>query len=253
MKNINIVLSYKYVNKNRDTHFENVIFKGGEITIEELKEVEARLVTLLTGKNTDGFIASQVGVQELFDFVPSYEADSSWHRFTGCDFTRKNATDKRSFAEFAKDVMSASQEGWMTFDVLEKKTGRIPRKRYIKEIDQLSNGFTKEIKQLNTLHAKEMVKADKTNANEVMQLNKSHAKEAKLLNETYTKETLRLKTNHTKEMELMGDKHNKALKLIDDVSEIIGSYMEGEATSDELEKAGKNAKKVIASLSTKNQ
>ncbi len=248
VKDINIVFTYKYVNARRDNHLEDVVFVGGEITINGLREEEERLVTLLTGKNTDGFVASQVGVKELFDFVPSYEADSCWHRFTGCDFTRRKATDKRSFAEFVRDVEAASLAGWEKFDVIEKKTGRISRRKYIGEIDRLSNGFTKEIKQLNTLHAKEMKQVDMAHAKEVGQLNKSHAKEVELLNKTYTKEALRLKTNHEKEMELIVEKRSKTLELIAGVTEIIGSYMEGESTSDELEKAGKNARKLMVSL-----
>lgn len=259
MDGINISFSYKYTNVRGTKHLSVIVFRGDNISPDALSECEGRITEAFSGKDNTSFIPSQVGIPDIFDYVPIFENDSAWHKYTGCDITNKKATDNRSFTEFTDMVCAAAEAGWEKFDVLEKVTGRISKKKYIKEIETLSKNYTKELDLLQKNNTKELELLNRNYNKEIETLNKSRTKEIELLKNAHTKETdslsriyekeqETLKKNHLKEMDLLTKKHDKAKNLLSSAGEVINSYLEGEATSDELEKICSDLVKMVAAI-----
>lgn len=270
MKELNVSFSYKYVNVSGEKHFQEVVFDGGDTDVPALKEYEKKLREAFSGKNGSAFIASQLDLPELFDFVANYEKDSCWHIFAELDFTAKDISDPRSIQDLVVLAGETAEKGWEKFDVLEKITGRIPRKLYLKEIEQINKAYTREIEALNREHSREIDLVNKSGLKELEHLkknymkeidlitgahekeaeltSKTHAKELDSMNRTYEKEIDSIKKNLQKDMELMGRKQEMMVAQLRETSEVIDLYLNGDASSDDVEKLLANIKKMVVSL-----
>ncbi len=247
MKEISVVLTYKYANSSA-SHSGEVVFTGSNLTGSDFKDLEKRMRDAFYSKSRDSFIPSQVDIPDLFDYVPSFENDTYWHKFTGCDVSLKKPTDKRDFESFVGDVETASEEGWGRFDVLERKTGRISKKQYQKEIETLSKNYAKEVEQTNKLNSKEIDRLTKAQSKEIENLIKNNSREINQIKKSYDQEIEKIRKSYVKEMDLVEVRHGKSKKLLLETSECIDNYFDGEATSEELEKIGKDVRKMVASI-----
>lgn len=247
MKKFGVVLSYKYSN-SASSHRGEVVFKGSDLDEKSFEDLVKRMRDSFHSKSRDSFVASQVGIPDLFDYVASFENDTFWHKYTDCDISVKKHTDERTFEKFVCDVEKAKDEGWEKFDVLERKTGRVSQRKYQKEIETLSKNYTKEIEQINKTNSKEIDRISKLHAKEIETLSKNSEREINQLKKSFDKEIEKIKKGYTKEMETIEARHEKSKKLLLETSDIIDNYSEGEATSEELEKAGKDVKKMLSSM-----
>lgn len=247
MKKISVALTYRYANSSAE-HRGEVVFKSSDLTEESFKDLQKRMRDCFQSKSRDSFIPSQVDIPDLFDYVPSFENDTYWHKYTGCDISLKAPSDERTFEEFVISVEEAFASGWERFDVLERKTGRIPKRKYQKEIETLSKNYTKEIEQLNKANSKEIDRLTKLHAKEIENVLKNSTKEINQIKKSYDKEIENIKKSYTKEMDMVEIRHGKSKNLLLETSECIENYFEGEATSEELEKIGKDVKKMVASI-----
>lgn len=247
MKKISVALTYKYANSSSE-HRGEVVFDSSDLTEESFKDLQSRMRDGFYSKSRDSFIPSQVNIPDLFDYVPSFENDTCWHKYTGCDISLKNPTDERTFEEFVTDVEVVTSSGWEKFDVLERKTGRISKKKYQKEIETLSRNYTKEIEQINKANTKEIDRLTKLHAKEIEIALKNSEKEISQIGKNYDKEIEKIKKSYTKDKEMVETRHEKSKSLLLETSECIENYFEGEATSEELEKIGKDVKKILSSI-----
>jgi len=269
LKELNVVFTYTYVNSNRVRHIQEVVFESGGINVTKLSEFEQRLIKSFSGKK-NLFNAAQLELPDLFYFVPNYEKDTSMHVFTDLDFTTRDVMDFRDISEVVFLAEQESEKGWERFDVLEKVTGRIARNIYLKEIETIHTNHTKEIGQLLREHTKKTNQITKTCNSEIEQIKKNlskeitlvakvHEKELDIVHKTHTKEldslaksykqeSLALKTEQKKSNGVLERKLKKAKEMLVESAEVIDLYLEGETSSDEIEKLVTKINKIKAGL-----
>jgi len=269
LKELNVVFTYKYVNSNGDKHDQEIVFDSGGINVIKLKEFEKRLIKAFSGKK-NLFNSSQLELPDLFHFVPNYHTDTSMHSYVSLDFTTHEIMDFRAFSELVYLAEEESEKGWKRFDVLEKVTGRVARNVYLKEIETIHKSHTKEIGLLLREHTKSTNQITKNNNKEISQLKNNYAKEIKLLTGVHSKERDMIDKIHTKEIEtlkksygqelsasiaehkksmgIIERKLNKSKEILTESSEMVDLYLDGEASSDDLEKLVTKIKKIKAGL-----
>jgi hypothetical protein len=84
---------------------------------ENLSEFQAKLRE--TMENGEYFIASQVGVPEVFLYIGEYNVDDddhSWHEFSGLTETGEEPTSQTTPDEFLQKFQKAQTEGWKEFE-----------------------------------------------------------------------------------------------------------------------------------------
>lgn len=122
---------YQYRDGSNNKRSGQVFLNEGTIIVEEACQ---RIQEALD--EGDYFIASQIGVPDVFLWDPSVlktsgrtMSDSSisypivegidhcWHEWTGLEFSYQPATDQRTLDEFVIAIEAAAKEGWKDFSV----------------------------------------------------------------------------------------------------------------------------------------
>jgi hypothetical protein len=114
--NMNTKFIYLYRDSGNYKNMSIVIFLNPENI--SLAEAQQRLEVAFEQKLL--FIASQIGLPDLFhDDFPTSD-DISFHEFSGLEFTEQDINDKRTLKKFFAQVEKESKIGWKVFDPQER-------------------------------------------------------------------------------------------------------------------------------------
>ena len=118
MSNIRFVYLYRD-GANYKSWGEVVFANPDQLTLDE---IEDRLSDAFLPDKL--FIASQISIPEKFLFLSGKftNYDHCYHEFNNLEFCQEYPTDhlNRSITDFLKDVDTASKQGWIVFDILER-------------------------------------------------------------------------------------------------------------------------------------
>lgn len=138
----NTELNYLYRDGDNYKKWGSVVFSG---TPDNLEAFEDEFKACLD--DSDYFVASQVGVPEVFlytagGFALSKNADHCFHEFDSFELTDKEPTDKedRSIVEFFEAVKAASEQGWKVVDPTDVVTRDETKNPTLRQVDDISTG-----------------------------------------------------------------------------------------------------------------